>query len=130
MIRRVSFSIYRVLALFYILNDEAISVLSKALNEKIYDKNESNEELLKDLEQKLDKVNKEISNILNAIVNNMLKDKIDELEQVKLNLDFRMNELKRENKALDVVCITEEEIRIMFLKFKAFVLEIHIPECK
>ncbi|GAA0092099.1 hypothetical protein UT300009_21280 [Paraclostridium bifermentans] len=62
------------------------------------DKNESNEELLKSLEQKLDKVNKEISNILNAIMNgianNMLKDKLDELEQVKLNLDLKMNELK------------------------------------
>ncbi|MFQ9309270.1 hypothetical protein [Paraclostridium sordellii] len=47
-----------------------------------------------------------MSNILNAIVNNMLKDKLDELEQVHLNLDFKMNELKRENKALDVVCVT------------------------
>ncbi|CEP83712.1 hypothetical protein [Paraclostridium sordellii] len=59
MIRRVSVSIYGALALFYILNDEAISVLSKALNEKMDDKNESNEELpIKGLEQKLDKVNK------------------------------------------------------------------------
>ena len=76
-----------------ILNDEAIPVLSKALNEKINDKTESNEELLKSLEQRLDKVNKEISNILNAImngiVNNILKDKLDELEQVKLNLDLK-----------------------------------------
>ncbi|WP_242865080.1 hypothetical protein [Paraclostridium sordellii] len=47
-----------------------------------------------------------MSNILNARVNNMLKDKLDELEQVHLNLDFKMNELKRENKALDVVCVT------------------------
>ncbi|CEQ16458.1 Uncharacterised protein [[Clostridium] sordellii] len=36
----------------------------------------------------------------------MLKDKLDEIEQVHLNLDFKMNELKRENKALDVVCVT------------------------
>ncbi|CEO24154.1 Uncharacterised protein [[Clostridium] sordellii] len=36
----------------------------------------------------------------------MLKDKLDELEQVHLNLDFKMNELKRENKALDVGCVT------------------------
>ncbi|HBG4973252.1 TPA: recombinase family protein [Clostridioides difficile] len=117
-----------------ILNDEAIPVLSKALNEKMNDKNESNEELLKSLEQKLDKVNKDISNILNAImngiVNNVLKDKLDELEQVKLNLDLKMNELKIENKVVDGVCVTEEQIRSMFSKFKEFVLERNIPECK
>ena len=99
-----------------ILNDEAIPVLSKALNEKINDKTESNEELLKSLEQRLDKVNKEISNILNAImngiVNNILKDKLDELEQVKLNLDLKMNELKIENKVADGICITEEQIKL------------------
>lgn len=117
-----------------ILNDEAIPVLSKALNEKINDKNESNEELLKSLEQKLDKVNKEISNILNAImngiVNNILKDKLDELEQVKLNLDLKMNELKIENKVADGICITEEQIKSMFSRFKEFVLKRNIPECK
>ncbi|EQE02589.1 hypothetical protein QAQ_3222 [Clostridioides difficile CD8] len=30
----------------------------------------------------------------------MLKDKLDELEQVKLNLDLKMNELKIENKVV------------------------------
>lgn len=104
------------------------------MNEKLHDKNESNAELLKNLEKKLDKVNKEISNILNAIingiVNNMLKDKIDELEEVKLNLDLKMNELNIENKVVDGVCVTEEQIRSMFSRFKEFVLEINIPECK
>ena len=117
-----------------ILNDEAIPVLSKALNEKINDKTESNEELLKSLEQRLDKVNKEISNILNAImngiVNNILKDKLDELEQVKLNLDLKMNELKIENKVEDGICITEEQIKSIFSRFKEFVLKRNIPECK
>ncbi|MBY1093674.1 hypothetical protein KWX54_17990, partial [Clostridioides difficile] len=113
---------------------EAIPILSKALNEKLNDKNESNAELLKNLEQKLDKVNKEISNILNAImngiVNSMLKDKLDELEQVKFNLDLKMNELKIENKVVDGVGVTEDQIRGMFSRFKEFVLERNIPECK
>ncbi|MDU5021904.1 hypothetical protein [Paraclostridium sordellii] len=104
------------------------------MNEKMNDRNEINEELLKSLEQKLDKVNKEISNILNAImngiVNNMLKDKLDELEQVKLNLDLKMNEIKIENKVVDGVSVTEDQIRSMFSKFKEFVLERNIPECK
>lgn len=66
---------------------------------------------------------------MNVIVNNMLKDKLDELEQVKLNLDSKMNELKIENKVVDGICVTEEQIRSMFSKFKEFVLERNIPEC-
>ena len=56
--------------------------------------------MLDSLRNKLAKVNKEIENILNAImngiVNNMLKEKLDELEQVKLNLDLKINELSIE----------------------------------
>ena len=40
---------------------------------------------------------------MSCIVNNMLKDKFYELEQVKLNLDLKMNELKIENKVVDDV---------------------------
>jgi site-specific DNA recombinase len=117
-----------------ILNDEAIPTLSKALNEKMKTNNANNEELLKNLAYKLEKVNKEVSNIVNAImsgiVNNMLKDKLDELEQVKLNLDLKMSELKIESKDVDTINVTEEQIRSMFSKFREFVLERNIPECK
>ena len=51
---------------------------------------------------------------MNGIVNNILKDKLDELEQVKLNLDLKMNELKIENKVADGICITEEQIKSIF----------------
>lgn len=109
-------------------------VIIIALNAKINDKNESNEELLKNLEHKLGKGNKEISDILNAIMNgianNMLKDKLDELEQVKLNLYLKMNELNMENKAVDGVGVTEDQIRSMLSRFKEFVLDRNIPECK
>ena len=124
-----------------ILNDDAIPALSKALNEKLKESNEklkesneNNSELLKSLENKLEKVNKEISNILNAIMNgivsNMLKEKLDELEQVKLNLDLKMSELKIENKEIDTVCITEDQIKVMFSQFREFVMQRNIPECK
>ena len=117
-----------------ILNDDAIPVLSKALNEKLKESNDNNAELLKNLENKLEKVNKEINNILNAImngiVNSMLKEKLDELEQVKLNLDLKMSELKRENKEIDTVGVTEDQIRAMFSQFRKFVIQRNIPECK
>ena len=117
-----------------ILNDDAIPVLSKALNEKLKESNDNNSELLKSLENKLEKVNKEINNILNAImngiVNSMLKEKLDELEQVKINLDLKMSELKRENKEIDTVGVTEDQIRAMFSQFRKFVIQRNIPECK
>ena len=117
-----------------ILNDSAIPVLSKSLNEKVRQSNDNNSELLKSLEIKLEKVNKEINNILNAImngiVNNMLKDKLDELEQVKINLDLKISELKIEHKDIDTVSITEDQIRAMFSQFRKFVKERNIPECK
>ena len=117
-----------------ILNDDAIPVLSKALNEKLKESNDNNSELLKSLENKLEKVNKEINNVLNAImngiVNSMLKEKLDELEQVKINLDLKMSELKRENKEIDTVGVTEDQIRAMFSQFRKFVIQRNIPECK
>ena len=83
---------------------------------------------------KLDKVNKEIENILTAIMsgimNSMLKDKLDELEQVKLNLDLKINELSIESNSVESVDITEDQIRNMFGRFKEFVLTRNLPECK
>ena len=67
---------------------------------------------------------------MNGIVNSMLKEKLDELEQVKLNLDLKMSELKRENKEIDTVGVTEDQIRAMFSQFRKFVIQRNIPECK
>lgn len=41
-----------------------------------------------------------------------------------------MNELKIENKVVDDVEVTEDQIRSMFSKFKEFELDRNIPECK
>ena len=118
----------------HVLNDDAIPALSKELNERLKIKSNDNHEMLNNLRNKLEKVNKEIENILNAImsgiVNNMLKDKLDELEQVKLNLDLKINELSIESNGADSLYITEDQIRDMFSKFKEFVLTRNLPECK
>ncbi len=118
----------------HILNDEAIPVLSKALNERLKTKSNDNHEMLTNLRNKLEKVNKEIENILNAImsgiVNNVLKNKLDELEKVKLNLELKINELSVESDDVVSVDITEDQIRSMFGKFKDFVLTRNLPECK
>lgn len=41
-----------------------------------------------------------------------------------------MNELKIENKVVDSVGVTEQQIRSMFSKFKEFVRTRNLPECK
>lgn len=118
----------------HVLNDEAIPVLSKELNERIKTKSNDNQEMLNNLKSKLEKVNKEIENIFNAImsgiVNNMLKDKLDELEQVKLNLEVKINELSIESNASESINITEDQIRSMFGSVKEFVLTRNLPQCK
>lgn len=118
----------------YVLNYEAIPALSKELNERLKTKSNDNHEMLIHLRNKLDKVNKEIKNILTAIMsgiaNNMLKDKLDELEQVKLNLDLKVNELSIESNGVESVDITENQIISMFGTFKGFILIRNLPECK
>lgn len=118
----------------HVLNDNAIPALSKELNERLKTKSNDNHEMLNNLRNKLDKVNKEIENILTAIMsgimNSTLKDKLDELEQVKLNLDLKINELSIESNSVESVDITEDQIRNMFGRFKEFVLTRNLPECK
>ena len=118
----------------HVLNDNDIPALSKELNERLKTKSNDNHEMLNNLRNKLDKVNKEIENILTAIMsgimNSMLKDKLDELEQVKLNLDLKINELSIESNSVESVDITEDQIRNMFGRFKEFVLTRNLPECK
>ena len=90
--------------------------------------------MLNNLRSKLEKVNKEIENTLNAImngiVNSMLKEKLDELEQVKLNLELQIKELSIECNSSESINITEDQIRSMFRRFKDFVLTRNLPECK
>ena len=60
----------------------------------------------------------------------MLKNKLDELETVKLNLELKINELSVDSDDVVFVDIIEDQIRSMFSKFKEFVLTRNLPECK
>lgn len=117
-----------------VLSDDKIPFIAKELNNKLQNNKVENEELLQNISLKLDKTNKEIENILNAImsgiINDTLKNKLNELENTKLNLELEMKELSRSTENDNKVNITEEQIKLMFLKFREFVLEKNIPECK
>src|SRR5699024_5825733 len=66
-----------------VLSDDKIPFIAKELNNKLQKNKVENEELLQNISLKLDKINKEIENILNAImsgiINDTLKNKLNEL---------------------------------------------------
>ena len=117
-----------------VLSDEKIPYIAKELNSKLQSNKVENEQLFDNISLKLDKTNKEIENILNAImsgiINDTLKNKLSELENIKLNLEIEMKEIERSSENDGKVNITEEQIKIMFSKFREFVLDRNIPECK
>ena len=117
-----------------VLSDDKIPLIAKELNNKLQKNKVENEELLQNISLKLDKINKEIENILNAImsgiINDTLKNKLNELESIKVNLELEIKELERSSENDNKINITEEQIKLMFSKFREFVLERNIPECK
>ncbi len=119
----------------HVLNDASISILSKELNNRLKKKSDSSVVEIKALESKLKKLDKEIENILNAIMNGIvnlaLKEKLNELEEIKSNIELKISDLKFKTIDLEPEnMVTEDQIRKMFSEFKEFVLKRNIPECK
>lgn len=95
-----------------VLSDDKIPFIAKELNNKLQKNKVENEELLQNISLKLDKINKEIENILNAImsgiINDTLKNKLNELESIKVNLELEIKELERSSENDNKINITEE----------------------
>lgn len=49
---------------------------------------------------------------------------------MKLNLDLKINDISIEHNGVELVNITEDQIRSMFGRVKEFVLTRKLPECK
>ena len=93
-----------------------------------------NQEKDKDLERfklELDEVDKQMENIINAIVAGMnqtaFAGKINELEERKLKLEVLIKEINLKSQA---TVVTEEMLRGLFAMFRNFVTERDIPEIK
>lgn len=114
-----------------LLNDEAIPYLVHMLNEHLVATNDVQAEELNRLCANLADTDKQIANIVAAItqgfVQNSFKDKMTELEEDKLRLEVRIQELRMKS---TVKVLAEDEIRRLFSVFKNFVAEKNIPECK
>lgn len=89
---------------------------------------------IKDLQAKLDQTNKEIDNIINAIMagitSETLKTKMNELEVIKVNLEAEIVKVSCNEKKEVVTKITEEQVRAMIFEMKGYVINRDLPQCK
>jgi len=114
-----------------ILNDKAIPILVKKVNEHLKEKVENDRTEMADVEQELAGVKKQIDNIVTAITNGFGQDefkvKMEELEGRKVQLESKLREHECKNQAAS---ITEEQVKQLFSMFKEFVTTRNLPECK
>ena len=114
-----------------LLNDGAIPYLVKMLNEHLAVTNADQAKEFGCLTSNLVEIDKQINNIVTAISQGFIqatfKEKMSELEEQKLRLEVRIQEIRMKSKCK---ILTEEAIKNLFSVFKNFVAEKNIPECK
>lgn len=117
-----------------LLSDEVIPEIVKYVNAKLVREEKQEEDRLQALQSKLEQTDKEINNIINAIMAGMnsmsLKDKMNELEAIKVNLEAEIVMLTSEVKQETVTEITEEQVKVMVADMKKYVMERNLPQCK
>lgn len=113
-----------------IFNDKAVSYLVKKLNEYQDTLCSESESEMARLKKTLADVEKQISNIVDAVANGhgaSLLNKLSELEEEKTKVETAMLKIKsRHSRTL----ITEEGLKGLFSMFREFVAERNIPEIK
>lgn len=118
-----------------LLNDEVTPRIVKEINDKMIQKDKKETHMKQSLEEQLSKVNKDINNIIEAIMlgihNQTLKEKMDELERIKANLEMELAQFKQEpEEENENKPITEEEVRSMLAEMKEYVITRNLPQCK
>lgn len=117
-----------------LLSDEVIPEIVKYVNTKLIREEKQEEDRLQALQAKLEQTEKEIDNIVNAIMAGMnsqaLKDKINQLEVIKVNLEDEISIVSLEVKQDTVTKITEGQVREMIAEMKQYVMERNLPQCK
>lgn len=117
-----------------LLSDEVIPEIVKHVNAKLVREEKQEEDRLQALQAKLEQTDKEINNIINAIMEGMnsqaLKDKMNQLEVIKVNLEAEIVVIGSEAKQEVVTEITEEQVKEMVADMKQYVMERDLPQCK
>ena len=116
------------------LSDEVIPEIVRHVNAKLVREEKQEEDRLQALQAKLEQTDKEINNIINAIMAGMnsqaLKDKMNQLEVIKVNLETEIVVAGSEIKQEVVSEITVEQVKEMVVDMKQYVIERDLPQCK
>jgi site-specific DNA recombinase len=117
-----------------LLSDEVIPEIVKQVNAKLVREEKNQEDRLLALQSKLEQTDKEINNIIDAIMTGMnsqsLKDKMSELEAIKANQKIEIVTVSAEVEEEVVTEITEEQVRAMVADMKEYIIKRDLPQCK
>lgn len=114
-----------------ILNDKAIPILVEKINKHINNKKEIERVELREQEKELKELEKKLDNIIDAIADGYnkedFKEKLEELSSKKERLETLITKMRLNNK---LPVVDEKQVKELLSKFKQFVLERNLPECK
>lgn len=114
-----------------ILNDSAIPILVKKINEHIENQSKNQKVSAELIAKELEDIENQINNIVNAItqgfVQEEFKERMESLKERKTKLEINLKEQQCKNQ---VPKVTEEQVKKLFSMFRDFVKERNIPECK
>jgi 5S rRNA maturation endonuclease (ribonuclease M5) len=114
-----------------IFNDEAITYLTKGINDNIRSQEVVDGDKKAILLKEGNEIESQITNIVNAIskgfVQEEFKEKLEELKKRKTEIEFKLSEI--ESREVSKV-ITEADVRALLSDFSGYVISRNIPECK
>ncbi|ENZ32164.1 hypothetical protein HMPREF1084_02578 [Clostridium butyricum 60E.3] len=114
-----------------IFNDEAITYLTKGINDNIRSQEVVDGDKKAILLKEGNEIESQITNIVNAIskgfVQEEFKEKLEELKKRKAEIEFKLSEI--ESREVSKV-ITEADVRALLSDFSGYVISRNIPECK
>lgn len=114
-----------------IFNDEAITYLTKGINDNIRSQEVVDGDKKAILLKEGNEIESQITNIVNAIskgfVQEEFKEKLEELKKRKTEIGFKLSEI--ESREVSKV-ITEADVRALLSDFSGYVISRNIPECK
>ena len=115
-----------------IFNDRAIKYIVRGVNTKIQNMNKQNGANIIQLEKEINRCQTQIDNILNAIKQGIYDDSVSlELKSLRERKNEIQLALNNESKRVEInSVITEDMVRDTLYKFKDYVREKNIAECK
>lgn len=117
-----------------VLNKDIVPSLVKQINAKVDEQKKRDEQDLASCTNRLDRTNKQIKKLTDAILQGVdpstFKDKLNELQEEKQELELIISQVKATKDGDKLRYITELEVIMIIDKVQEAVLTRNIPECK